>query len=128
MDRFVAELQTWPQARLAMCNYVVGVMSTLAAEIKYPSLAQAYGVGGQVTLRFLPAVPKIELKRGETQEYQLLGVFNGDTLRDRETSMVTGGFEKAIGTVADRALRRYPKPSGIPEEAVFYVRYLFELR
>jgi hypothetical protein len=127
MDRFVAELQTWPQSRLAMCNYVAGVMSTLSAEIKYPALAQAYGVGGAVTLRFLPAVPKIDMKKGDTQEYQLLGIFNGDVLRDRETSMVTGAFEKALGAVADRALRRYPKPSGIPAEAVFYVRYVFEL-
>lgn len=127
MDRFVAELQTWPQWRLAMCNYVVGVMSTLSAEIKYPALAQAYGVGGEVTLRFLPAVPKIDMKRGDTQAYQLLGIFNGEVLRDRETSMVTGDFEKALGAVADRALRRYPKPSGIPAEAVFYVRYVFHL-
>lgn len=127
MDRFVAELQTWPQWQLAMCNYVVGVMSTLSAEIRYPALAQAYGVGGQVTLRFLPAVPKIELKKGDTQEYRLLGIVNGDLLRDRETPMVTGGFEKALGAVADRALRRYPKPDGIPAEAVFHVRYIFQL-
>ncbi|WP_230026971.1 hypothetical protein [Massilia sp. Bi118] len=127
MDRFVAELQTWPQWRLAMCNYVVGVMSTLSAEIKYPALAQAYGVGGEVTLRFLPAVPKIDMKRGDTQEYQLLGIVNGDVLRDRGASMVTGAFEKAIGTVAERALRRYPQPSGIPAEAVFYVRWIFKL-
>jgi hypothetical protein len=128
MDRFVAELQTWPQWRLAMCNYVVGVMSTLAAEIRYPALAQAYGVGGEVTLRFLPAVPKIELKKGDSREYQLLGVVNGDVLRDRETAMVTGGFEKALGAVADRALRRYPQPGGIPGEAVFFVHYVFELK
>lgn len=127
MDRFVAELQTWPQWRLAMCNYVVGVMSTLSAEIKYPALAQAYGVGGEVTLRFLPAVPKIDMKKGDTQEYQLLGIVNGDVLRDRGTSMVTGAFEKAIGTVAERALRRYPQPSGIPAEAVFYVHWTFVL-
>ena len=127
MDRFVAELQTWPQWQLAMCNYVVGVMSMLSAEIRYPAQAQAYGVGGQVTLRFLPSVPKIELKKGDTQEYRLLGIVNGDMLRDRETSMVTGGFEKALGAVADRALRRYPRPGGIPAEAVFYVRYVFQL-
>jgi hypothetical protein len=127
MDRFVAELQTWPQWQLAMCNYVVGVMSTLSSEIKYPELAQAYGVGGEVTLRFLPAVPKIEFKQGKSREYQLLGVFNGDVLRDRETAAVTGGFEKALGAVAERALRRYPKPAGIPAEAVFAVRYVFEL-
>jgi hypothetical protein len=60
-----------------MCNYVAGVMSTLSAEIKYPSLAQAYSVGGEVTLRFLPAVPKIDMKKGDTQTYQLLGIFGG---------------------------------------------------
>jgi hypothetical protein len=128
MDRFVAELKTWPQWRLAMCNYVAGVMSTLSAEIRYPALAQAYGVGGEVTLRFLPAVPKVELKKGDAREYQLLGIVNGDVLRDRETPMVTGGFEKAIGAVAERALRRYPQPGGIPHEAVFFVRYIFELK
>jgi hypothetical protein len=128
MDRFVAELRTWPQWQLAMCNYVVGVMASLSAEIRYPELAKAYGVGGEVMLTFLPAAPKIELKKREATEYRLLGVFNGDMLRDAGTPRVAGSFEKALGTVAERALRRYPQPGGIPKEAVFAVRYFFELK
>lgn len=127
IDRFVAELQTWPQAQLAMCNYVAGVMATLSSEMRYPDLARAYGMGADVTLRFLPAVPRIELKKGDTREYQLLGVFDGDRLRDRETPRVSGTFEKTMGAVAERALRRYPQPAGIPKEAVFAVRYVFTL-
>jgi hypothetical protein len=125
VDRFIAQLKTWQPARLTMCNYVAGVMATLSAEVRYPDLAQAFGVGGDVTLRFLPAVPRIELKKGEAREYQRLGgVFNGDLLRDRE-ARAGGGFEKAIGEVAERALRRYPKPSGIPDDAVFALHYVF---
>lgn len=128
MDRFVAELRTWPQWRLAMCNYVAGVMSTLAAEIEYPALARAYEVEGEVTLRFLPAVPKIELKKGGSGEYRPLGGVNAEVLRDHETPTARGSFEKALGTVAERALRRYPQPGGIPNDAAFVVRYVFELR
>jgi hypothetical protein len=51
-------------------------------------------------------------------------VFNGDLLRDRE-ARAGGGFEKAIGEVAERALRRYPKPTGIPDDAVFALHYVF---
>jgi hypothetical protein len=79
-------------------------------------------------LSFLPAAPKIELKKREATEYRLLGVFNGDMLRDAGTPRVAGSFEKALGTVAERALRRYPQPGGIPKEAVFAVRYFFELK
>lgn len=124
-ERFVAELQTWPQARLLACNYIAGVMSTLSAEIKYPQLALRYAVGGDVTLRFQPAVPQIDMRRGESREYQLIGIFRGEQLHDRQTERVTGGFEKALGEVADRALRRYPKPAGIPAETRVLVQYRF---
>ncbi|MGH8855095.1 MAG: hypothetical protein ACREWI_12550, partial [Telluria sp.] len=63
-DRFVAALATWPAPRLAACNYLVGVMSTMKAEVKYPELAIEYGIGGEVSVRFLAGVPRIELQRG----------------------------------------------------------------
>jgi hypothetical protein len=127
IDRFVAELKTWPQWQLAMCNYVAGVMSTLTAETKYPGRARAYGVGGEVMLRFLPAVPRIELKKAGSHEYQILGAVNGTMQRERESARVTGGFEKMLAAVAERALARYPQPAGIPGEAEFALRVIFEL-
>jgi hypothetical protein len=128
IDRFVAELKTWPQTRLAMCNYVVGVMSTLWSEMKYPGRARAYGVGGDVTLRFLPAVPRIEMKTARTAEYQPFSfVAYGDEQRIRASKRVTGGFAETLGALGDRALARYPRPAGIPDNTEFLLRFIFRL-
>lgn len=126
-DRFVAVLATWPQARLAHCTYIAGVLATISSETKYPAVARALGVGGEVTLRFLPGVPRIELQKGESHEYTLLGWVNGDALRDRGAKPVTGSFEKTLSEVANRALRRYPHPAGIPVDTLFQVKFSFTL-
>jgi hypothetical protein len=127
MDRFVAELQAWPQARLAVCNYMIGVMSTISAEVGYPAMAAAYNVGADVHLAFRPAVPQIDLQRGEMREYTMYGVIDGDRARERGSRSV-GGFEKALRDVADRALRRYPHPGGIPPDTLVTTDWHFELQ
>lgn len=103
IDAFVAELKTWPQARLAMCNYVAGVMATLAAETRYPGRARAQGVSGAVVLRFLPAGPRIDVQAAHP------------------------GFKDMLDTLGARALARYPQPDGIPSEAEFLLQFVFEL-
>ncbi len=126
-DRFVAELKGWPAARLAACNYMAGVLSTVSAEVKYPELASAHGIGGDVTLRFLPGVPRIDLQRGASHEFELVGWVNADTLRDRKTRRMGDGFEAALSAVANRALQRYPHPGGIPADTLIQVKYRFGL-
>lgn len=126
-ERFVGELQTWSPSKLAICNYVVGVMSTLSAEVNYPRRAQAYSIGGEVTLRFLPGVPRIDLKKGETEAYALYGWVDGDVLRDREAKPVTDSFEKTLREVAQRALRRYPQPPGISPDLSISTKFIFSL-
>jgi hypothetical protein len=127
IDRFVAELQTWPKKRLDICNYLIGVMSTLSAEVGYPGLAYAYNVGADVNLRFLPSLPQVDLKRGEVRETRMYGVVDGDDARDGRSKSVSG-FEKALREVADRALRRYPHPGGIPADALITTEWHFEIR
>lgn len=126
-ERFTAELQTWTPARLSVCNYLTGVMATLSGEGKYPAQAAHSGVGGTVTLRFLPGVPRIELKRGEVSEHMLVGLVDGDRAHARGTRSA-GGFETALRDVADRALRRYPQPPGIPADAVLESEYVFQFQ
>jgi hypothetical protein len=126
MERFVAELQTWPQARLQACNYMTGVMSTLTAELRYPTIAAMYHVGGDVTVRFLPGVPRIDLKEGETRTVQMFGWVSGDNMRERE-SRTKGGFKQAFGDVVERALHRYPHPDGIPADAQAEMVYHFDV-
>lgn len=124
-DRFVAELNGWPKDRLAACNYIVGVLATISAEVKYPELASSHGIGGDVTLRFLVGVPRIELQRGQSHEYELVGWVSADTLRDRKTRKMGDGFEAALSSVANRALARYPHPGGIPADTLVQVQFSF---
>lgn len=127
-DRFVAELGTWQPSRLAACNYIVGVMSTVGAEVVFPELAGDFGLGGNVSLRFVPSQAKFEIKMGEGQEYAMLGVLDGDAVRFRHTKDKTGVFEKAVSDVANRALARYPQPKGIPAGLTVDTQYTFSIQ
>lgn len=126
-EGFVTELGVWPEERLTRCNYIVGVLSTISAELSYPKVGSEYGVGGDVTLRFLPGQARIEVKRGDSREYALLGFVDGDTVRDRWRPEVTGVFEKTLSDLANRALARYPKPAGIPADMKVEVTYSFAI-
>jgi TPR repeat protein len=104
-DRFVAVLRGWPQQRLAACNYVIGVITTLAGETYFPGRAIKYDVGALVRINFVPSVPRIDITTPE--------VLDGQTMRNRSSKALAGKFELALRAVADRALKRYPQPSGI---------------
>jgi hypothetical protein len=123
-DRFVEELRTWP--RLAMCNYMVGVLATMAGEMRYPEKAQKFSVGGNVMLRFQPAVPRIDIKTAETREYQVLGWLNDNALSARQSRSVKGTFEAAMREAADRALKRYPQPAGFAPDFVAEIEFIFQ--
>jgi len=125
IDRFVAELQTWQPERLAACNYMTGVMNMLSAESNYPVLALRYHVSGDVILRFLPGVPRVEVQQGVLPELQHEGSVEQDLKRDRAKTRLAG-FENALREVADRALARYPRPAGIPADALVRVQYRFD--
>jgi len=125
-DRMVEELKSWQPARLAACNYMVGVMSTLAAEVKYPALATRYGIGGSVVLRFLPGVPRIEIEKSNLREFEPLSREQGDMTRGRAAKTIAG-FEKTINEVAERALRRYPNPGGIEADTAMSFEYVFTM-
>ena len=124
-EAFVTQIGMWPEERLTRCNYLVGVMSTISAELNYPKIGSIHGVGGDVMLRFLPGQARIEVKQEESREYSLLGWVDGDTLRDRWRPEVHNSFEKALSDVAKRALARYPQPKGIPEDMKVEVKYSF---
>lgn len=116
-DKFVAELQGWSRQRLEACNYIAGVMATLGGEIRYPDKAANYNLGSKFTLRFLPAVPRIDIKDVEVIAYQPGGVSSGDMLRDRESNGIPRAFEDEIRRASDLALKRYPQPKGIDPAA-----------
>lgn len=123
--RFVAELGAWEPAHLAKAGYVVGVLFTIASEMRYPALAQRHGLGGEVIMRFLPGAARIELRKGPMRDGQLLGVVTADTLRDRGATTAKESFDTLLGQVAARALKRYPQPPGFAPAEVTEVRFVF---
>jgi hypothetical protein len=101
-DRFVAVLRGWPQQRLAACNYVIGVITMLAGETYFPGRAMRYDVGALVRVNFVPSIPRIDIATADMKSAQ-----------GRPSKAAARQFELALRAVADRALKRYPQPSGI---------------
>lgn len=124
-DRFVVELRTWPQQRLAQCNYLIGVMATIIGEARFPTTAERVGLGGLVKLRFEPAVPRIDIKTEEIREVAIGGWLDGNAMEDRKARSVTGAFEASLRHVTDRALKRYPQPAGIAPEVAIETKFDF---
>ena len=126
-DRFVAALSAWTPARLAYCTYAAGVVSTISSELRYPDMAAAYAMGGEMHLRFLPGVPRIELQNSESREFAMVGIINGNWKRDRDSKEIKLSIENAVRALAERALKRYPQPKGIPADTVVDLAYTFEV-
>lgn len=115
-DKFLADVKTWSDARIGTCNYIVGVFSTIMAEVRYPAQASHWAVGGKVTVTFRPATAGIQLTLNGTEKYLLTGVYSGDRLWEENDKQIGSAFVKNVRAVADRALKRYPKPDGIPAD------------
>lgn len=126
-DLFVAELGTWPQQRLAQCNYVAGVMATMAGELRYPDRPFDFSMGGEVEVRFLPAVPRVDLKIGASTEHRPLGFIDGDALVHGRSKASKNQFGDEVRKVADRALKRYPQPPGIDPDTSASMRLIFTI-
>ncbi len=112
-DRFVAELGSWPASRLEGCNYMVGVVSMIGAELNYPALGQMYSLGGDIELRFFPGQGRIEVEQTAARDYTVLGAVDGGKMHFRHTKKTARSFETEANEVAKRALARYPQPRGI---------------
>jgi hypothetical protein len=112
-DRFVAALKAWPASRVDACTYVAGVTSTIAGDIEFSSRASAFGLKGVVTVTFEPARELVDVETNAVEFIQLPGVTSGDVMLDRQSRSVRQEFERDLREAAARAVKRYPKPSGI---------------
>jgi TPR repeat protein len=115
-DLFLAEVKTWTGQRIASCNYLAGVMATIAGEVQYPVQPLHWSIGGDVQITFRPALPRIELTLNGTEQYLLSGVYSGDKLWEQNDKKLGSEFVQTVRAVADRALKRYPKPDNIPAD------------
>jgi hypothetical protein len=128
-ERFVELLRGWSKSRLEQCNYVIGVLSTIAGEVQYPPRAISYGADLDMTLRFQPAGPAFEVKMGKAAQFQVLGVPNYDRpLNERTAKAVAAEFEHTVRQVVKRAVARYPQPAGIDPQWALLLPLKFNVK
>ncbi len=125
-DRFVNAILGWPVQRLDACAFVAGVVATITGDMRFSQRAAQHGLKGVLTARFVPADSRIDVHTEALEFNQLGGFSSGDEMRDRESKFVKLEFERDIRAAADRALRRYPKPSGIDPAWAVTVEFHFD--
>jgi hypothetical protein len=95
-DRFVEELRKWPARELELCNYVVGTMSFIFAEARYPMAGISREIAGRPEVVFTPARRHFK----------------------SEARGATGPAQDGLSAVLVRAISlagaRYHQPQGIP--------------
>ena len=126
-DRFVAVVRAWPRERMNACLYVLGVTARVMGDVDYPASALVFDIAGTVEMRFKPAAGTIEWRTLAIEEPQMMGVVDGDTLRDRGSRRVQRALETHLREIGTRALRAFPRPAGVPEAWESKTTFVFTL-
>jgi hypothetical protein len=97
-DQFVQELRKWPAPGLAACNYVVGVISFIAAEAHFPMAGIVREIEGRPEFVYTPATSHFAIE-------------------DRSaTFSALHGYNDAIAKAIGQSGQRYSKPSNFPPD------------
>jgi TPR repeat protein len=110
-DRFVAALKAWPAGQLNACVHAAAVMATIQSEAAWPGLGAAHGLQGKVRISFVPERGQIDIVEDLAVSAPKASVVADPAAREREQRTALSG---SLRQLADRALKRYDKPNGIP--------------
>jgi len=127
-DRFVEQLRTWPIQRLDACNYAVGVMATIAADMEFPYDLEGDPRGHRVRVRFVPAEPMVQLSSASTPRFAALGPSAVWASQKLEGEVINNGYDAWVREVAARALRRYAQPTDIEPSWEAELEFVFKTR
>jgi hypothetical protein len=112
VDRFVGALKAWPAGQLGACVYAGAVMSAVQGELSAPELASGYGLQGTIRLSFVPEQARLDISDDLTAAAGA-GVQDAVT-RDAEARSARAALTQQLRQTAERAIRRYDKPTGVP--------------
>jgi hypothetical protein len=94
-DRFVEALRAWPARELAVCNYVVGMLAFVSADVRYPMAGVTREIAGRVEVDYVPATSRFKLWARDS------------------TGPATKGLLEVFGRALHFAGARYARPDGI---------------
>jgi hypothetical protein len=125
-DKFIAVLQAWPAGQLGHCAYAAAVMASVQAELEQPDFAASQGMVGTVVQNFMPAQGRIDIQDDGVDAPPALGVVTVGSSQDLERRAARKAFQAQIREAADRALKRFERPAGIPAEWAVQARHVFQ--
>lgn len=94
-DHFVEALRAWPARELAVCNYVVGMLSFVHADVRYPMAGVTREIAGRVEVDYVPATSRFKLEARDA------------------TRPASKGLLEVFGHALHYAGARYARPAGI---------------
>ncbi len=127
-EAYVLTLQRWPPERLAHCVYSAGVMAAAIADLAFPSAAVELQLTGEIEMRFLPARGEIEWKTLSLDVADSIGLRGQEAAERRLTRKGRETFESYMRDLGERALKRYIRPAGIPDNWVMTSSFAFSFR
>lgn len=126
-DKFIAALQAWPVAQIEHCTYAAAVMASVQAELEQPDFAASYGMVGTVVLNFVPAQGRIAIQDdGVDAPPPATGALTAGSSLDLQRSAARRAFQTQLRRAADRALKRYEPPAGLPADWRVETRHVFQ--
>lgn len=124
-DKFVAALKAWPAAQFNACVYSAAVMSSIHAEAAWPGYGGAYGLQGQVRFVFVPERGQVDIVEDVAAMPSRTGIVADAATRERDLRAARTAFSASLRQLADRALKRYDKPGGVPAGWRVEAQYAF---
>lgn len=122
-EGFIAELSQWTSKKLQDCVYTVAVIFKVQSEVEFPGQALRYGLGGEVSMLFVPSTGTIEWIKGEENIISISGT--GDDMQDRKSKAIKNTLLNYLQDLGTRALKQYKKPDGIDPQWKTKIKFLF---
>jgi hypothetical protein len=111
-DRFVAALNAWPAGQLSACAYAAAVMATIQADAESPLLAAGTGLRGSFKVVLVPQQGRVDI-----DDAAVLAAGGAPTSTDdRDATEAKKALSARLRQTAERALKRYERPAGIPAD------------
>lgn len=124
-DKFVSALKAWPAAQFSACVYSAAVMSSIQGDAAWPRLGVAYGLQGKVRFVFVPERGQVDVVEEVAAVAPNAGVAVDAVTRERDLQAARTAFSASLRQLADRALKRFDKPAGVPAAWRVEAEYLY---
>jgi hypothetical protein len=127
-DQFVAALKAWPAGRLESCAHVAAVMASVQGEAGATNYGGEFGQQGTVRFTYDPSNHQIDVVEQVSAVPLASGVVADAATIEQQQRAERAAFSASLRQLADHALKRFNKPSGLPADWRTVAEYAYAAR